>query len=170
MLQPEEFIPMYKTKPGATISWDVNLWKKKIEMLFRLAIDRTDAEISGGVTVDADYDRIEKYMIEIPFTQLHDILVPADEEENSSRRTFVLPLPDPPRVSRLLQDVSKSMKDPDLTRWSIYDAWMRQTDIEYDMRARQERPVSLRHKRPIIDIGVFSHWAPPPKLKIFRLT
>ncbi|KAA8912907.1 RNA dependent RNA polymerase-domain-containing protein [Sphaerosporella brunnea] len=150
MLQAEEFMSMHKTRPGNKITWEVNLLKKRIEMMFHLFFDENDPAVKRVGPPQSD-PRI--YKVEIPFTQLQEILVPADEAKDGHKRTFVLPLPDPPRVSRELTNWTKSMEEPAMTRWTIHDVYMRQTDIELDMRIRGDRPVSLRHAQPVIDIG-----------------
>lgn len=157
MIQPEEFMAMYTTKPGTKINWEVNLHKKTIQLSFTLKIEKSDADNillatqPTVATTKTNFDRTENFMIQIPFTYLDFIFVPAGEDRLGSARTFVIPLPNPPKVYRELTDWTKSM-EPELTRWNVIDAWMRQTDIQYNM-ANRRRPVSLRHQQPLIDIG-----------------
>jgi len=151
---------MYSNTPGSEIRWEVNFKRKKVEITFKLCFKKGETEnvsvVSEPVSeVNTSFDRTETYMIEIPFSHLQELFVPADEDQNDSLRTFVIPLPGPPKYYRQLKDWSKSMGDSGLTHWTIYDVWMRQTDIEYNMKDRQSQPVSLKHRQPVIDIGMY---------------
>lgn len=150
---------MYSLKPGLEISWEINLKRKSINITFKVQFEQEEPDTasvtsknSGEVTSGR---RTDIYLIEIPFTQLTEILVPASEDSNGPQRTFMIPLHDPPKFSRQLGDWTKSMKESGLTRWNIFDVWMRQTDIEFNMRAKQSRPVGLLHRKPVIDIGMY---------------
>ena len=142
MLQPNEFMVMYTTNSETRVTWEVNFTKRKIGLTFTCLMDGGD---SGP--------RSEKYMLEIPFTLVEQLFVPAEEDPDSSQRIFVISLPDPPKFYRELKDWTRSMKEKGQTRWITQDVWMRQTDIELDMHAREKRPVGLRHNKPIVDIG-----------------
>jgi hypothetical protein len=150
MLQPEEFMSMYQTRPGSRITWDVNLLKKRIELMFPLIFDESDPEVQK---VGPPHTDPRTYLVEIPFSHLRELIVPADEGKEDRKRTFVIPLPDPPRVLRETVDWTMSMREPGMNRWTIHDVYMRQTDIELELKSSRKRPVSLRHAKPVIDIG-----------------
>jgi hypothetical protein len=150
MLKPEEFMSMYQTRPGSRITWEVNLLKRRIELMFPLFFDEKDPEVRK---LGPPHTEPRTYLVEIPFSHLHELFVPTDEDKGGRTRTFVIPLPDPPKVSREVVDWTTSMSEPGMNRWTIHDVYMRQTDIELVLKSSRNHPVSLRHVKPIIDIG-----------------
>jgi len=133
---------MYATDSESRITWEVNFTKRKIGITFTCLMSPENFD-----------PRTEKFTLEIPFTQVEQLFVPAEEDPNSPQKIFVISLPDPPKFYRELKDWTKSMKEKGQTRWLTQDVWMRQTDIELDMPARLRRPMGLRHNKPIVDIG-----------------
>lgn len=152
---------MFSTRSNANISWKLNLIRKRIEITFSLQISKAHlsrdstpepSQSTPGQAEDT-FDRTELFMVEIPFSQLRELFLPDDQDPHKTERTFVLPLQDPPKYYRQLSDWSKTMEDRSLTCWNIYDVWMRQTDIEYNMKARQLHPIGLGNRHPVIDLG-----------------
>ena len=171
---------MFTTKPEADITWKLNVIRKKFELIFSLRIekpdlvkdDRPEPSRSAAGQADGAFDRTQLFMVEVPFSQLRELFMP-DEDQHTTERTFVIPLLDPPRYYRQLNEWSASMADRSLNRWSIYDVWMRQTDIEYDMKARKLHPIGLGNRHPVVDIGMNLSVLPlflPPPISVARLT
>lgn len=158
MVKPEEFMVMYSSEPHITnIIWEVNLFKRRIEITYTMKKTQEQPKVADSDPDQAknpSQDDTSKFMIEIPFSHLKGLLTPADEDPDADIRTFVVPLPNPPKCFRQLIDWSKTMNEIGQMVWNIQDTWARQTDVEYDMKARMEEPVSLRHKKPIIDLGM----------------
>lgn len=70
---------------------------------------------------------------------------------SQDKLSLIIPLDEPPLYFRKLHNT-------DIThdggrRWSERKTWYRQTDIVEDPRRHQSRPLELRKREPIIDIG-----------------
>lgn len=177
MYQEDLMMVMHTCKYGSA-SFEVDLRTKKIYVFFSVSFETTspieiaDAgpNTSSAVGDDNTSTRDEnqsqseittklitrKYRVEIPFAHLEHFL--RSEVDNPLIRTFVIPLAHPPKYSRIVTKWEDTMKAVDRNDdppnfWSINEAWMRQTAIEVCMEDLPSLPVSLRMKKPIIDIG-----------------
>lgn len=148
---------MYKTKPIEEVTFEVNLYRRLIDISFRIYLNKEEHDEAGIVEEEDEdqqpvKDRFEHYRFRVPFSQLDKLYEGPSSE--GRKRNFILPLPSPPMFWRKLHDVLKS-HEIGATYWTSFDAWYRQTAIVYNGRARQLRcdPISLRQSAPIIDMG-----------------
>jgi RNA-dependent RNA polymerase len=100
-----------------------------------------------------EYNRINKHMFQISFSQITTI-----SRFNTDEKSFalVLSLESPPPFFRKRTDDRAGHADENLV-WSEFDTWYRQTDIVYDPYRLQRAKITLHKEKPVIDIGNYSY-------------
>lgn len=165
---------MHTCKNGGA-SFEVDLRTKKIYVYFSISFTTTSpteiadagsntSSVIGNDDKSATDDNqgittklvTRKYRMELPFAHLEEFW--RSDVDNPLVRTFVIPLAHPPKYSRIVAKWEDTMKAVDRNEeppnfWTLNEAWMRQTAIEACMEDLPCLPVSLRIKKPIIDIG-----------------
>ncbi|TGZ78031.1 RdRP-domain-containing protein [Ascodesmis nigricans] len=165
MYQEKQMVVMHTADKTCKVRFEVDLYRKCIRAFFDVHITMEDNSSANsahpGQEDEGDsqkkVDRLERYKFEIPFTSL-DHLFDEVKEEADDERSFIIPLACAPKYYRLLRNWEKSMvpsgeEDDQPNYWSINEVWMRQTGIDSDMMSLRSLPVSLKQKRPVIDIG-----------------
>jgi len=99
----------------------------------------------------SEYDRKNKYMFQIPFTQLKKIY---RVDLSNAMIALIISLDSPPAFYRRRED-EKSCHSNGTLLWTDFDSWYRQTDIVYDPYQLATATVALHKEQPVIDIGVY---------------
>lgn len=155
MLYPNSMIPMQTVQAEVPndMSFVVDLLRNRIVATFKVSFrdPRGDGVVDFTSTsaIIGQYDRINKYMFQIPFGQLKTI-----NQVDIDETTFalVISLESPPEFLRKREDDMATHSSENLV-WNEFDSWFRQTDIVYDPYRLQTAPVSLHKETPVIDIG-----------------
>jgi RNA-dependent RNA polymerase len=74
------------------------------------------------------------------------------QTEDQERVSHVIALDTPPVYHRKLSDVASTFSDSE-NRWKAWDLWSRQTDIVHVQHELAQVPVSLRKRKPLVNIG-----------------
>lgn len=153
MIEPECMMPMetLESQEPRDLTLTVNLRRKELEAHFTVHL--VDPRIKGDIDFPSrseigEYNRREKYLFTIPFGQLRSI-----QKVDLTRGNFslLISLDSPPRFFRWRND--GQVPQSGALSWNQWDAWFRQTDIEFDPFIIEHRPIALHKKRPVIDIG-----------------
>lgn len=145
MTDPESMMPHHVVKKHPLqvcqdLTFEVDLKKLRISASF-------DVFFSKGET----FNRINRYMLQIPFASLGKIQRMDIKEKNTFG--LLISLMSPPQFFRKSGD-DKAGHTGENLRWSEWDSWYRQTDIVYNGPALRSKEVSLNKKEdPVIDIG-----------------
>lgn len=162
MTEPNVMVAMYSTNDTDKVTFEVNLFRKQVDVIFDIYIKEeetpSDLGLSGPKELEEEAEkqeqngRRESYRFRIPFAHLSQILEqgPVISQGN---RVFLISLPSPPLFWRKLHSVAKS-HDHNANYWSSWDMWFRQTGIAFDPLRRSKLPISLRQDLPIIDTGL----------------
>lgn len=132
-----------------TLSLDLRRRQITVNFSFKFRDPRRDGKSLISSTEIGAYDRVNKYMFQIPFDQLEKI---QRKEHDSNTDLLVISLDCPPRFYRKRED-SRVGHFPDSLRWEEYDTWFRQTDIMYDPYPLHRQKIALHKNTPDIDIG-----------------
>lgn len=134
------------------ISFVVNLKKQQIDIRFQYTfIDPRQGERAYDSDLSVGrYDRINSYMIKIPFAQLRTIKKLDYQDANKFR--LLISVECPPQFHRKRQEDGAGHV-PGEMRWSEWDTWYRQTDILYNPHRLPTEKVTLHKEQPEIDIG-----------------
>jgi len=137
------------------LAFVVDLLRNRIVANFEVQF--RDPRLSGASdyvspSKKGSYNRINKYMFQIPFGQLKRI---QRMDLNPQVFALVITLDSPPQYYRKRQDDTAGHAEGNLL-WSEFDTWYRQTDIVYDPYRLQTAKVTLHKERPVIDIGMDS--------------
>lgn len=155
MVDPTSFVSMERlsANPKDHLSFVVDLLRKQIVVTFM--VNFVDPRAKGDATYVSStpvslYDRKNKHMFEIPFSQLEKI--DRIELENGLF-SLIISLDSPPRFSRK-REIQEDCHSNENLRWTESDTWYRQTDIVYDpFRLQTAIVTTLGQDRPVIDIG-----------------
>lgn len=173
MYKENQMMVMHTAGQDCKVVYEVDLHRKCIRIFFEVHFindgtsSSSSAESSPGgeehtgepdVEVHRKGNRVDKFKFEVPFIHLEHFLE-CQNADDPHQKSYIIPLACPPKYFRQLKDWKRSMepasgKDQP-NYWSIHDVWMRQTGIEYDMVAPKSSPVSLKQKKPVIDIGKY---------------
>jgi len=167
MVDPVSMMPMHTARPlqrpdGSSVPDDltflVDLERRKITVTFKVKFEDPRSRGStdyASESVIGKYDRINKYMFQIPFDRLTKIQqVTADKGH-----VLVISLNSPPQFFRKRED-ERACHGNEANLWTEFDSWYRQTDIVYDPYHLQRAPITLHKERPVIDIGKCSSVLP----------
>lgn len=100
---------------------------------------------------EQQFDRVNRYMVQIPFSSLAKIQHMDIPEKNAF--AFKISMASPPQFYRKSGDDAAGHSDENLN-WNEWDTWLRQTDIMYNGADLQNKTVSLHNQEhPTIDIG-----------------
>lgn len=138
------------------MSFVVDLLHNRIVATFKVAFrDPRSDSVTDFTSTSAigHYDRINRYMFQIPFSQLKTI---HQVDLNDEAFALVISLESPPQFLRKREDdrATHSSENP---VWTEFDSWFRQTDIVYDPYRLQITPVAFQKETPVIDIGNFKN-------------
>jgi RNA-dependent RNA polymerase len=157
MLGPESFMTMESVNavPGNELSLVVDLLRNRLVATF--VVDYKDPRNHGDMNYVSksyvtEYERKNKYMFQIPFSQLKKIY---RVDLSDSMISLVISLESPPAFYRKMED-EKSFHSNDNLLWSEFDTWYRQTDIVYDPYGLANLTIALHKDRPVIDIGMYA--------------
>jgi RNA-dependent RNA polymerase len=155
MLYPNSTMPLQtvQARGPKDMSFVVDLRRNRIVATFNVTFrDPRSAGVTDFTSKPAigQYDRINKYMFQIPFGQLKTI---NQVVINDTTFALVISLESPPEFLRKRED-DKATHSRESLVWNEYDSWFRQTDIVYDPYRLQTAPVSLHKETPVIDIGI----------------
>lgn len=155
MLGPEAFMNMQtiNSVPGDELSLTIDLLRNRLVASF--VVDYKDPRSQWDTNYSSEskiseYDRKNKYMFQIPFTQLKKIY---RVDLNESLISLVISLDNPPAFYRKREDEQTCHSNENLL-WTEFDTWYRQTDIVYDPYSLGTASVSLHKEQPVIDIGM----------------
>jgi len=153
MIDPRSMMPMHSVTPlQDELTFVVDLLRNRVVASFNVRFQ--DPRMSGNTdyvsnSKVADYNRINRYMFQIPFGQL-DKIQRMDLGPNDF--ALVITLESPPQYYRKRVDETAGHAAGSQV-WSDFDTWYRQTDIVYDPYRLQTAKVTLHKERPVIDIG-----------------
>lgn len=155
MLGADSFMTMesINSTPGNQLSLTMELRRSQLVATF--TVDFKDPRKHGDLQYTSEsqiseYERKNKYKLQIPFTQLKKIYrVDLDD----SKVALVVSLEHPPPFYRKREDEESSHADENLV-WTEFDSWYRQTDIVYDPFRLANDPVAFHKEKPTIDIGI----------------
>jgi RNA-dependent RNA polymerase len=157
MLGPESLMTMESINviPGDELSLVVDLLRSRLVATFM--VDFKDPRSQGNThyistSEISAYERKNKYMFQIPFSELHKIYRVGLSD---SVIALVMTLESPPAFYRKRED-EKSCHSKDNLLWTEFDTWYRQTDIVYDPYRLTNATVALHKERPVIDIGMYA--------------
>ncbi|KUJ07291.1 RdRP-domain-containing protein [Mollisia scopiformis] len=153
MIDKQSMMPHHQLTPTESndLCFCVDLRKSRIVATFNVEFNDPG---SPQTTSDYQYNafhRVNKYRIEIPFTQLKTI---HRLEINKGKGIFglLITLDHPPQYYRKRQD-ERSCHSDEQVQWNEYDTWYRQTDLVYNPYLLQTAKVTLHKEQPVIDIG-----------------
>jgi RNA-dependent RNA polymerase len=156
MVGPETFMAMEKisTNPVDEVSFVVDVFRKRIQVTF--VVNFQDPRTKGDTTYVSNtptklYDRKNKHMFEIPFSQLEKI----DRVDlNENLFSLVVSLGSPPPFYRK-REIQEHCHSSENLYWTDFDTWYRQTDIVYDpFRLQTATVTTVNQDKPVIDIGI----------------
>jgi RNA-dependent RNA polymerase len=147
MVDKSSMMPLYAAQPiHSDISkspiLEVDLRRHRITASFDVGFYQ-----QGG-----ECNRINRYMLQIPFASLQKIQ--RMDIDGSQTFTLIISLASPPQFFLKRQDNQAGHSEEGLT-WSDFDTWYRQTDIVYNPLDLVTKRVALHKNAPIIDIGKF---------------
>ncbi|KAE9370524.1 RdRP-domain-containing protein [Stipitochalara longipes BDJ] len=153
MINPHSMMPMHSVTPiQEDLTFVVDLLHNRVVVSFNVRFQ--DPRSSGATDYAsnsrvAEYNRVNRYMFQIPFGQLQKI-----QRMNLNPHVFalVITLDSPPQYFRKRVDETAGHAQGSQI-WSEFDTWYRQTDIVYDPYRLQTAKVTLHKERPAIDIG-----------------
>jgi RNA-dependent RNA polymerase len=154
MVDPKSMMALHAVRPlQDELTFVVDLVHNRIVASFNVQF-RDPRSLGATDYVNASdigsYNRINRYMFQIPFGQLEKI-----QRMDLTPQVFALAitLESPPQYYRKRQDDTAGHAKDNLL-WSEFDTWYRQTDIVYDPYRLQTAKVTLHKERPAIDIGM----------------
>ena len=157
MLGPESFMTMQRISamPGDELSLVVDLLRNRLVATFM--VDFKDPRSQWDTSYVSrsrisEYDRKNKYMFQIPFTQLKKIY---RVDLSNAMVALIISLDSPPAFYRRRGD-EKSCHSNETLLWTDFDSWYRQTDIVYDPYQLANATVALHKEQPVIDIGMYN--------------
>ncbi|RKF84169.1 RNA-dependent RNA polymerase 1 [Golovinomyces cichoracearum] len=149
MISPGSVMSLATVNESITLSLDLRRYQVTVNFSFRFRDPRHDGKKLDSKTEIGTYDRVNKYMFQIPFSQLKSI---QRKEHDSTTDLLVISLDYPPRFFRKRED-SRVGHSTENLRWEEFDTWFRQTDIMYDPYPLHRQKVALHKETPDIDIG-----------------
>lgn len=159
MLGPESLMTMESVNavPGNELSLVVDLLRNRLIATF--VVDYKDPRRNGdenyvSKSYITEYERKNKYMFQIPFSQLKKIY---RVDMSDSMIALIVSLESPPTFYRKMED-EKSTHSNDNLVWSEFDSWYRQTNIVYDPYSLANLAIALHKERPVIDIGTYANF------------
>lgn len=158
MVQPNEMMLLQTVRQKNVLSNEltfvVDLVRKNVTVNFMFQHRGPGAPDTTSPidSVRGAYDRMNKYMFQIPFEQFK-VLQRVDSDDGSFR--LAISLDSPPQFHRKREE-DKDCHPIDSLTWSEFeDGWYRQTDIVYNPWELRGAVVTLHKPRPVIDIGIF---------------
>ncbi|RDL36081.1 RNA-dependent RNA polymerase [Venustampulla echinocandica] len=157
MMQPQSMMLLQTVKQNSRsdeLTFIVDLVRKRLtaEFMFEHR-DARARDTTTDLVVDSrpgKYDRMNKYMFQIPFEQLK-VIHRVNSDDGSFK--LAISLDSPPQFYRK-RDQDKDCHPTDSLVWSEFDdGWFRQTDIVYNPWELRGAVVTLHKPRPVIDIG-----------------
>jgi RNA-dependent RNA polymerase len=158
MLYSSSMMPMKTVQADIPndMSFVVDLLHHRIICTFKVPFrdPRSDGvtDFTSSSTI-GQYDRINRYMFQIPFSQLKTI---RRVDVDDTAFALVISLENPPQFLRKIED-NKATHSSENPVWTEFDSWFRQTDIVYDPYRLQTAPVALHKETSVIDIGNFKN-------------
>jgi RNA-dependent RNA polymerase len=154
MLYSDSMMPMQTVQAAVSndMSFIVDLLRNRIVATFNVPFRDPRSDVATDFTSRSaigQHDRINKYMFQIPFSQLKTI---NRVEINDIAFALVISLESPPEFLRKREDDRATHSNENLV-WNEFDSWFRQTDIVYDPYRLKTAHVSLHKETPVIDIG-----------------
>ena len=154
MVDPYSMMQMQTMKsiPGHEFSFVVDLRRNRIVVYF--TVEFVDPRSLGNTSFRSnasisEHDRKNRYMIEIPFSQLNTI---RQTDLSNNMASLIISLESPPAFYRRREALESSHSEEILV-WTEFDAWFRQTDIIYDPYMLTTSIVTTNKDNPVIDIG-----------------
>ncbi|KAK2629689.1 hypothetical protein QTJ16_000509 [Diplocarpon rosae] len=143
MVTPESLMVLRSVSPRAYRDTQlvIDLFRKRITATFTY-------EFLDPHNLTSSFNRVNKYMFQIPFSQLT-MIRRVDNDENFS---LIISLDSPPLFFRRLEETRGTHSDIS-SQWKAWDTWYRQTDIVLDPRSLQQQKVTLPKSQALIDIG-----------------
>ncbi|CAL3968152.1 unnamed protein product [Diplocarpon coronariae] len=143
MVTPESLMVLRSVYPMAHHDTQlvVDLYKKRITATFSY-------KFLDPHNPASDCNRVNKYMFQIPFSQLKMIR----RMDSDAKFSLIISLDSPPLFFRRLEETRGTHSDVSL-QWKAWDTWYRQTDIVLDPRSLQKQKVTLPKSQALIDIG-----------------
>lgn len=136
------------------MSFVVDLPKLRIVAKFKyMFIDPRHRQAVNGLVSECNigkHDRVNSYMVQIPFGQLKTIKKLDYRNEAFFRLQITVDSPPQFFRKRLGPDAGHAL---DALVWTEFDTWYRQTDIVYDPFRLPTAKVALHKEQPEIDIG-----------------
>ncbi|KAK5163368.1 uncharacterized protein LTR77_010741 [Saxophila tyrrhenica] len=90
------------------------------------------------------------FKLRVNFAQLEEVIQMRNETTGQICLKFTAELP--PQLFQKINDVTETFVKGD-TRWTDWQTWYRQTEIEHDPEAAKEAVTQLRKQNPVIDVG-----------------
>lgn len=147
MIEPTSMMPLHVIESDSSrlvksILLEVDLLRHRMKASFHV-------EFFGGIQ-RGPYDRVNRYMLQIPFASLEKIQ--RMEIPGTDNFALVISLKSPPQFYRKREETQAGHTDEGL-RWSEFDTWYRQTDVVYNPHGLRTKEVALHKDASVIDIG-----------------
>jgi RNA-dependent RNA polymerase len=156
MVEPNSMMSMemIRAVPQEELSFVVDIQRNRIVVTFTVTFK--DPRSQGDPSYVSNsapgaYDRKNKHMFQIPFSQLKTI---QRYNVTEDRVSLIISLDSPPAFYRK-REIHEDCHSAENLLWTEFDTWYRQTDIVYDPYRLQTATVTTLHKdKPVIDIGM----------------
>lgn len=145
MIDPNSMMPLYSIMPGPNTQYDTSLF---VDLVRNRIVANFTAEFHDSQH-PTDFDRANKYMFNLPFSQLTTI---RRIELSTQAFALIISVDSPPQYFRKRQNPTTGHSD-EILLWNEWDTWYRQTDIVYDPYRLQREIITLHKDQPVIDIG-----------------
>jgi RNA-dependent RNA polymerase len=144
MIDPLSMMPLHVVESNTSkrvknVVFEVDLLRHRIKASFNVVFYQ-----------QGQYDRINRYMLQIPFASLQKIQ--RMEVNDTGTFALIISLKSPPQFYRRREEIKAGHTNEGI-RWSEFDTWYRQTDIVYSPYELKTKKVALHKDRPVIDIG-----------------
>jgi RNA-dependent RNA polymerase len=126
----------------------LDLKKMELVIFFQIAI------INHRKPAGPPGDFFHDYRLKIQLSQLKKIIQVQNVAENSTSHIIVLNIP--PIYHRRLKEIASTFTEPK-NSWRDADTWFRQTDIVAMTNDLALRPISLRKRAALVNIGEHNH-------------
>jgi RNA-dependent RNA polymerase len=142
-------LPTVGQFPSNKLKFTVDLLRSRITIDFSVKFIDETGTMAKTHSVAGAYDRVSRYMLQVPLNQLQKIHCMDLDEHHWA---LVFSVESPPLFYRKLLKEQESHREKALF-WSEFDTWLRQTDVVYDPFSLQTNVVSLNKNASVIDIG-----------------
>lgn len=150
---------MQSEKSMVVLSTMRNNPNKPASQHIRLVLDlKSDRSKRLDLQFGAISDKTHRvYRLSVPLTSVNRIVQQNVQEHGGQAKFLLINVQDPPKYFRqLLHSEVEATHKRTSTEWTEWPTmWERQTDIDVDMAARDQLPISLVRSNPVVDTGTW---------------